>query len=52
MDEYVETNLDARYTINDASSLRVRYSIKDQDFEDASGRFDRDDFRVYYYLDF
>ncbi len=52
VDEYVETNLDARYTINDASSLRVRYSIKDQDFEDASGRFDRDDFRVYYYLDF
>ncbi|MDF1764291.1 MAG: hypothetical protein P1U57_12855 [Oleibacter sp.] len=52
VDEFVEQNVDARYKFTDASSFRVRYSIKDQEFEDASGRFDRTDLRIYYYQTF
>ncbi|GEM_PF-1862816 len=29
--------------------MRVRFSNKDQAFEDASGRYVRTDFRLYYY---
>lgn len=62
VDDFTEFNLDAKYTINDWSKIRVRYSIKDQ--SDASealrfdgidgngGREDRDDFRVQYYMNF
>jgi hypothetical protein len=62
IDDFTEFNLDAKYTINDWSKIRVRYSIKDQ--SDASealrfdgidgngGREDRDDFRIIYYMNF
>jgi len=62
LDDFTEFNLDAKYTINDWSKIRVRYSIKDQ--SDASealrydgidgngGREDRDDFRIIYYMNF
>ena len=62
VDDFTEFNLDAKYTINDWSKIRVRYSIKDQ--SDASealrydgidkngGREDRDDFRIIYYMNF
>ena len=49
VDEFAESNLDARYKFTDVSSFRVRYSVKDQAFEDPSGRYDRTDFRMYYY---
>jgi len=49
VDEFVESNIDARYKFTDVSSFRVRYSIKDQAFEDENGRYDRTDFRMYYY---
>jgi len=62
LDDFTEFNLDAKYTINDWSKIRVRYSMKDQ--SDASealrydgidgngGREDRDDFRIIYYMNF
>jgi len=62
VDDFREFNLDLKYTINDWSKIRVRYSIKDQ--SDASealrydgidgngGREDRDDFRIIYYMNF
>lgn len=62
VDDFTEFNLDAKYTINEWSKIRVRYSIKDQ--SDASealrydgivgngGREDRDDFRIIYYMNF
>jgi hypothetical protein len=62
IDDFTELNIDAKYTINDWSKIRVRYSIKDQ--SDASealrydgidgngGREDRDDFRIIYYMNF
>lgn len=49
-DDYSEFNFDGKYTINDYSKFRVRYSIKDQ--TDESDREDRNDFRVIYYLNF
>jgi len=62
VDDFTEFNLDLKYTINDWSKIRVRYSMKDQ--SDASealrydgidgngGREDRDDFRIIYYMNF
>ena len=50
VDDFSEFNFDGKYTINDWSKLRVRYSIKDQ--TDSSTREDRDDFRVIYYMNF
>lgn len=62
VDDFTEFNIDAKYTINDWSKIRVRYSKKDQ--SDASealrfdgidgdgGREDRDDFRIIYYMNF
>jgi hypothetical protein len=62
VDDFTELNIDAKYTINDWSKIRVRYSMKDQ--SDASealrfdgidgngGREDRDDFRIIYYMNF
>ena len=62
VDDFTEFNLDAKYTINDWSKLRVRYSIKDQSnasetlrfdgLDGNGGREDRDDFRVQYYVNF
>ncbi len=62
VDDFTEFNLDAKYTINDWSKIRVRYSIKDQSnasealrydgIDDNGGREDRDDFRVQYYVNF
>jgi len=49
-DDFTEFNFDGKYTINDWSNLRVRYSIKDQ--TDSSDREDRNDFRVIYYMNF
>jgi len=49
-DDFTEFNFDGKYTINDWSKLRVRYSIKDQ--TDSSDREDRNDFRVIYYMNF
>ena len=61
-DDFTEFNLDAKYTINDWSKIRVRYSIKDQSDESEAlkfdgidgngGREDRDDFRIIYYMNF
>jgi hypothetical protein len=50
LDSYGEFNLDAQYTFNDASKIRLRYSDKNQD--DDSGREDRNDFRIIYYYNF
>ena len=62
VDDFTEFNLDVKYAINDWSTIRVRYSVKDQ--SDASealrydadlkngGREDRDDFRIIYYMNF
>ena len=62
VDDFTELNIDAKYTINDWSKVRVRYSQKDQSDEsealrhdgiDANGgREDRDDFRIIYYMNF
>ncbi len=52
VDEYGEFNLDAKYNLTDVSSVRLRYSTKDQVHEDATGRYDRDDLRLYYYHSF
>ncbi len=49
-DDFSEFNFDGKYTINDYSKIRARYSIKDQ--TDASDREDRDDFRIIYYMNF
>ena len=49
-DDFSEFNFDGKYTINDYSKIRVRYSIKDQ--TDTSDREDRDDFRIIYYMNF
>jgi len=61
-DDFTEFNLDAKYTINSWSKIRVRYSIKDQSDESEAlrfdgidgngGREDRDDFRIIYYMNF
>jgi len=62
VDDFTEMNIDAKYTINSYSKIRVRYSIKDQSSEseklrfdgvdDNGGREDRDDFRIIYYMNF
>ena len=62
IDDFTEFNLDAKYTINDWSKIRVRYSIKDQSnasealrydgIDGNGGREDRDDFRIIYYMNF
>ncbi len=52
VDKYGEFNLDAKYNITDVSSVRLRYSTKNQEHEDIKGRYDRDDLRLYYYHDF
>ncbi|MEA1880731.1 MAG: OprD family outer membrane porin [Campylobacterota bacterium] len=49
-DDFSEFNFDGKYTINDWSKIRVRYSMKDQ--TDESDREDRDDFRIIYYMNF
>jgi hypothetical protein len=62
-DDFTEFNFDGKYTINDWSKIRVRYSIKDQsDASEANrggvnpngstGREDRNDFRIIYYMNF
>jgi hypothetical protein len=61
-DDFTELNIDAKYTINDWSKIRVRYSMKDQSDESEAlrfdgidgngGREDRDDFRIIYYMNF
>lgn len=50
VDSFKEFNLDAKYKINKASKIRLRFSNKDQD--EKSDREDRDDFRIIYYHDF
>jgi hypothetical protein len=50
LDSYGEVNIDARYQINEPSSIRLRYSEKKQDSD--SEREDRTDFRVIYYYNF
>jgi hypothetical protein len=62
VDDFTELNIDAKYTINSYSKIRVRYSRKDQssaseklrfdDVDDNGGREDRDDFRIIYYMNF
>ena len=62
VDDFTELNIDAKYTINDWSKIRVRYSKKDQSddsealrfdgIEGNGGREDRDDFRIIYYMNF
>ena len=49
-DDFTEFNFDGKYTINNYSKLRVRYSIKDQ--TPTSSREDRNDFRIIYYMNF
>ena len=62
-DDFTEFNFDGKYTINDWSKIRVRYSIKDQSDESeanrggvnpngSTGREDRNDFRIIYYMSF
>jgi hypothetical protein len=62
-DDFTEFNFDGKYTINDWSKIRVRYSMKDQSDESeanrggvnpngSTGREDRDDFRIIYYMNF
>ena len=62
-DDFSEFNFDGKYTINAWSKIRVRYSIKDQsDASEANrggvnpngstGREDRNDFRIIYYMNF
>ncbi|SFZ97738.1 hypothetical protein MNB_SV-5-806 [hydrothermal vent metagenome] len=50
IDDYSEFNFDGKYAFNNYSSLRVRYSFKDQ--TDISKRESRDDFRIIYYMNF
>ena len=50
VDDFSEFNFDGKYTINDWSKLRIRYSLKNQ--TDSATREDRDDFRVTYYMNF
>ena len=62
VDDFTELNIDAKYTINSYSKIRVRYSKKDQsgaseklrfdDIDGNGGREDRDDFRIIYYMNF
>jgi len=62
VDDFTEFNFDGKYAINNWSSIRVRYSMKDQSDEsetlkfdgidDNGGREDRNDFRVIYYTNF
>jgi hypothetical protein len=62
VDDFTELNIDAKYTINSYSKIRVRYSKKDQssaseklrfdDVDGNGGREDRDDFRIIYYMNF
>lgn len=62
VDDFTELNIDAKYTINDWSKIRVRYSKKDQSnasealrydgIDGNGGREDRDDFRIIYYMNF
>ena len=62
VDDFTEMNIDAKYTINSYSKIRVRYSMKDQSNESEKlrfdgvdgngGREDRDDFRIIYYMNF
>jgi len=62
VDDFTELNIDAKYTINEWSKIRVRYSRKDQSDESEAlrfdgvdgngGREDRDDFRIIYYMNF
>jgi hypothetical protein len=52
VDEYIEYNLDAKYSLTKVSSIRLRYSLKDQKYEDINGRYNRDDLRLYYYHTF
>jgi hypothetical protein len=62
VDDFTELNIDAKYTINDWSKIRVRYSMKDQSDDSETlrfdgidgngGREDRDDFRIIYYMNF
>ncbi len=62
VDDFTELNIDAKYTINSYSKIRVRYSKKDQssaseklrfdDVDGNGGREDRDDFRIIYYMSF
>jgi len=62
-DDFAEFNFDGKYTINDWSKIRVRYSIKNQSAASeanrggvnpngSTGREDRDDFRIIYYMNF
>ncbi|PHS57259.1 MAG: hypothetical protein COB17_06605 [Sulfurimonas sp.] len=61
-DDFSEFNFDGKYAINSSSKIRVRYSFKNQTNESenaisgnlngSSGREDRQDFRVIYYLNF
>lgn len=52
IDDYSEFNLESKYNFTDVASVRLRYSMKNQDHEDATGRYNRDDLRVYYYHKF
>ena len=62
IDDFTELNLDLKYSINNWSKLRIRYSRKDQSsqseallfdgVENNGGREDRDDFRIIYYMNF
>ena len=62
-DDFSEFNFDGKYTLNDWSKIRVRYSMKNQSDESeanrggvnpngSTGREDRNDFRVIYYMSF
>jgi len=62
-DDFSEFNFDGKYTINDWSKIRVRYSIKNQSNASeanrggvnpngSTGREDRNDFRIIYYMNF
>ena len=62
-DDFAEFNFDGKYTINDWSKIRVRYSIKNQSNASeanrggvnpngSTGREDRNDFRIIYYMNF
>jgi len=49
-DDFTETNIDARYTLNSSTTLRARYSLKNQSA--SSDREDRDDLRLIVYYNF
>ena len=57
-DDFSEFNFDGQYAINSYSSIRIRYSFKNQTDEsiynipDPRDVQDRDDFRILYYLNF